>query len=162
MYKRYSTALVIRAIQNSINCISYSFDEQKLKSLIIPHFGKDMKEWELSTPLMEIELTETHLKRAIRQYLLKLKLCVSLYSVIHLLGIAPRKTLHVREKTCTRLRIAPCCVTAKLCILPKYPSTIGLTNYTYSYTTKCHIGAKMDISKRKMQQNIYEFHLYKV
>lgn len=44
MYKRYSTVLVIREMQSSLNFISYSFDWQKRKSLIIPLFGKDVKE----------------------------------------------------------------------------------------------------------------------
>lgn len=44
MYKRYSPALIIREMQNSLNFTSYSFDWQKLESLIIPLFGKNVKE----------------------------------------------------------------------------------------------------------------------
>lgn len=50
-------------MKNSLNCISYSLDGQKSESLIIPHFGKNLKEQEFSTILMEIELAETHSKK---------------------------------------------------------------------------------------------------
>lgn len=133
MCRWYSTALVIREMQNSLNSISYSLDWQKLEKLITLLFGKDVKEQELSTLLMEIKIAET----------LKSRLCVSLHSTIHLLGVVPGETSCAHKKMGTRMYTATWLVTAKAWILPKYPLTVDSINYGYSHAIKYYIGAKM-------------------
>lgn len=94
-----------------------------------------MKKQKLSTLLMEIELAEA----------LKSKLCVSLYSAILLLGLVPEETSLCVHKKYVYEYIAAWFVTAKIWILPKYPSIVDLINYEYCHRIKHYIEAKMDI-----------------